>query len=113
MIKNITTAEHYPWGGLCDGWRLLERAELSVIQERVPPGAGEVEHYHQRARQCFYVLQGALEIQIADRRFSLTVADSVEVPPGERHRVRNTGAVDAVFLVISAPSTRGDRTNLE
>ncbi len=52
MIKNTTTAEHYTWGSVCEGFRLLDRAELSVIQERIPPGAAELRHYHQRARQC-------------------------------------------------------------
>jgi mannose-6-phosphate isomerase-like protein (cupin superfamily) len=113
MIKNTTTAEHYTWGSVCEGFRLLDRAELSVIEERIPPGAGELRHFHQQARQCFYVLQGALEIQVADEQFQLSVADSLEVSPGQPHRVRNTGVADAVFLVISAPSKRADRTNLE
>ena len=50
MSENITsidqeTAEHYAWGSVCDGWHLLKHPELSVIQERVPPGVGEVKHY--------------------------------------------------------------------
>ena len=40
-ISGIDTAEHYTWGGVCDGWHLLKDPTLSVIQERVPPGAGE------------------------------------------------------------------------
>ena len=45
MIKNISTAQHYRWGDACDGWRLLNRPNLSVMQERIPPGAGEVSHF--------------------------------------------------------------------
>ena len=33
------TAEHYTWGDGCDGWHLVKGADLSVIQERMPPGA--------------------------------------------------------------------------
>jgi hypothetical protein len=30
------TAEHYVWGGTCDGWHLVRSLELSIIQERMP-----------------------------------------------------------------------------
>lgn len=52
MIMNTTTAEHYRWGGVCDGVRLLERAELSVIDERIPPGALEFKHSKPRIGQA-------------------------------------------------------------
>jgi hypothetical protein len=37
-IVSLENAEHYNWGGACDGWHLLKSAALSVIQESVPPG---------------------------------------------------------------------------
>jgi hypothetical protein len=48
---DVHRAEYYSWGGVCDGWHLLKHPDLSVIQERVPAGAGEVRHYHMRARR--------------------------------------------------------------
>jgi mannose-6-phosphate isomerase-like protein (cupin superfamily) len=113
MIKNTTTAEHYRWGDVCDGWRLVNRPDLSVIQERIPPGAGEVRHYHERARQLFFVLDGELEIEVRDEVHRLKRGDSLEVSPGDTHRVRNLASADASFLVVSAPGTQGDRMNLE
>ncbi|MGA8345596.1 MAG: hypothetical protein WB781_26940, partial [Candidatus Sulfotelmatobacter sp.] len=35
-------AEHYRWGVDCDGWHLVKDAQLSVIEEFMPPGAAEV-----------------------------------------------------------------------
>jgi len=113
MVKNVDTAEHYRWGQACDGWHLLQRSDLSVIQERIPPGAGEISHYHDRARQLFYVLSGELRIQLGEQRFRVAMGDSLEIPPGAHHRVRNEGDADATFLVVSAPTTRGDRVDLE
>jgi mannose-6-phosphate isomerase-like protein (cupin superfamily) len=84
-----------------------------VIQERIPPGLGEVLHYHARAKQLFYVIEGELEIELAGEKVMLTFGDSLEVAPMQHHRVRNTSIADAHFLVISSPSTTGDRTNLE
>jgi mannose-6-phosphate isomerase-like protein (cupin superfamily) len=111
-VTNAASAEHYVWGEVCEGWRLLARPDLSVIRERIPPGRGEVAHYHDRARQMFFVLSGGLEMQIEAARFTLTAGDAIEIPPGQRHRVRNVLAEDALFLVISAPTTTGDRVEV-
>ena len=112
MIRNRTTVEHYKWGH-ADGWRLLDRADLSVIQERMPPGSAEVKHLHRRARQLFYVLEGKIEMEIRGEVLELGTGDAVEVAPGEAHRVRNTSSADASLIVISAPSTSGDREENE
>ena len=58
MTISIENAEHYIWGEVCDGWHLLKRDDISIIQERVPAGGAEVMHYHSRARQFFYILDG-------------------------------------------------------
>jgi len=112
MIKNTATADHYRWGSICEGWRLLDHPGLSVIQERVPKNAGEQPHYHEHARQLFYVLSGCLMIEMSGNFHNLNQGDALEVPPGAAHSVRNPGENDATFLVISAPCTRGDRINL-
>lgn len=113
MITNISTAEHYRWGSVCDGWRLLNRADLKVIQERIPSQAAEVMHFHERARQLFYVLGGQLVIELRGEVFRMSPGDSLEVPPGAAHRVKSFGDIDVSFIVVSAPTTQGDRTNLE
>ena len=41
---------------------MLNRPELSVIQERVPPGDRERRHLHSKARQFFYVLHTCMAI---------------------------------------------------
>jgi mannose-6-phosphate isomerase-like protein (cupin superfamily) len=113
MIRNLTNAPHYTWGHACDGWRLVDRDDLSVIRERVPPGAGEALHRHQRAEQVFIVLSGELLIEVESVAATLRAGDSLEVRPGSAHRVSNPGGIDVWFLVVSAPSTRGDRQNLD
>lgn len=102
-------APHYEWGTNCDGWRLVDRPELSVIEERVPPGAAEEWHVHDRARQFFYVLSGRAEMRTTSGVADLAPGMGVEVPPGVAHQFANVGDCDVVFLVTSTPSTRGDR----
>lgn len=108
-----TTSEHYVWGDVCDGWRLLDGPDLSVIEERVPAGASEIWHTHTRARQFFYVLKGTATLVFADDVVLLRAGQGLEVPPGRPHRFENRSDDEVVFLVISTPTTRGDRVDLE
>jgi len=112
-VVNAQNADHYTWGAGCDGWRLLNKSDLAVTQERIPPGLGEVKHYHARSRQVFYVLHGRLQIETGDDVAQLSDGDSFEVPPGQPHNVRNPFDEDVHFLVVSSPSTANDRFNLE
>ena len=104
-----STAEHYVWGGVSSGWRLLNRSDLSVIQERVPPAAGEVRHRHLKARQFFFVLSGTATIEFEDGDVDFGPGQGVEIAPGLRHRFVNRSNCDVEFLTISAPTTAGDR----
>jgi len=112
MLTSVENAEHYIWGGNCDGWHLLKRDDVSVIQERVPAGGSEVMHYHERARQFFYVLEGEGMILFEDDEVILQKGQGLEIIPLTKHQFKNNSREDVHFLVISVPSTRGDRINL-
>ncbi len=108
-VVSRKNADHYSWGSNCDGWHLLRNSKLSVIEERVPPGAGETHHYHQDAQQFFYVISGQVTVQIEDKTFHLAIGEGIFVKPGQPHQLMNAGEVDARFLVISAPPSHGDK----
>ncbi|HTD28280.1 MAG TPA: cupin domain-containing protein [Xanthomonadaceae bacterium] len=102
-------ARHYLWGDANDGWHLLEGEDLSVIEERVPPGGAESRHRHRNARQFFYVLSGVATLEVDGVAHALAAGEGLHVPPGSAHQLRNQGTVDACFLVVSAPRSHGDR----
>jgi mannose-6-phosphate isomerase-like protein (cupin superfamily) len=108
-VINAAGAERYAWGSGCEGWHLLKRDDLSVIQERAPPGSAEVRHRHARARQFFFVLEGEATLEIDGVAHVLGSRDGVEVPAGAAHQFRNESPRDVVFLVISTPASHGDR----
>lgn len=110
--SSIEDSEHYVWGQVCDGWHLLKMPDLSVIQERVPPGAGEATHFHTRARQFFYVIKGKATLEFSEKSVTFSAGQGVHVPPGIEHRFTNASSEEVIFLVISSPSTAGDRTNV-
>ena len=112
MLTSIANAEHYVWGEVCDGWHLLKRDDMSVIQERVPAGGAEVTHYHNTARQFFYILDGQGTMVFDDQTVVLEKGQGIEIPPQVKHQFKNLSNEAVHFLVISMPSTEGDRTNL-
>jgi mannose-6-phosphate isomerase-like protein (cupin superfamily) len=111
MVVSTESAEHYVWGKHCDGWHLLKRDEMSIIQERVPAGGTEDIHRHDKARQFFYILDGEGTMAFEDGEVVLHKGEGLEIPPQVRHQFRNQSGTDVHFLVFSVPTTRGDRVN--
>ncbi len=112
MVISIENAEHYIWGEVCDGWHLLKRDDMSVIHERVPAGGAEVMHYHNVSRQFFYILDGEGVMIFDDRQMVLNKGQGIEISAQVKHQFKNQSNADVHFLVISVPSTRGDRINV-
>ena len=108
---SAASAEHYRWGAASEGWHLLQRDDLSIIQESVPAGEAEVRHYHQRARQFFFILEGQGTMLLADEEIWLEQGCGLEIPPGVPHQFCNRSDHEVHFLVISMPRSHGDRIN--
>lgn len=106
---DVSRAAHYTWGANCDGWHLVQQPGLSVIQERMPPGAAEVRHFHRHARQFFYILSGTALLEVDGQRAALRAGQGLEVAPGQPHQIFNESAEAVEFLVISQPPSHGDR----
>jgi uncharacterized cupin superfamily protein len=98
---------------ICDGWRPVDTPELSVVEERVPPGARELRHYHNQARQFFYALLGTAVLETEGKEHQIPAGSGIEVAQGVQHKFINKSDQDVAFLVISAPSTKADRINVE
>jgi mannose-6-phosphate isomerase-like protein (cupin superfamily) len=111
-VVDIRSGERYQWGAGSEGWHLLKRSDLSVIQERVPPGDRERRHFHSRARQFFYVLRGQAVLEVDGARFELTAGQGLEIAPGAPHQFMNESPEAVTFLVVSAPPSHGDRTDV-
>lgn len=113
QVISRDNAEHYTWGEVCDGWHLLRDAGLSVIQERVPPGAAEQRHYHEHAQQFFFILAGEATLEVDGRIHVLQPHQGLAIAPRQPHRLENESDQDLIFIVISAPPSHGDRVAVE
>ncbi|WP_435923584.1 cupin domain-containing protein [Paenibacillus sp. DYY-L-2] len=103
------SAEHYLWGDQCDGWHLVKGEDLSIIHERMPANTSEIKHYHERARQFFFVLSGAATMIMEDQEITIHPQEGLEIPPLVPHQMCNKSGEAVEFLVISQPNSRGDR----
>ena len=110
---STNNAEHYIWGDACDGWHLVKSQELSIIEERMPPQTAERRHLHNKADQFFYVLAGEATMEVERQFVTLRAHTGIFIEHGRPHKIHNRSDEDVTFLVISRPSTRGDRQDLE
>ena len=108
-VVSIENAEHYRWGDASEGWHLLKSDELSVIEERVPPGDSDARHYHRVAQQFFYVLAGEATLEVAGDIHNLSSGQGLAVPATVPHQLSNQSTDVLRFLVVSQPMSHGDR----
>jgi mannose-6-phosphate isomerase-like protein (cupin superfamily) len=127
VVSRENPLTHYVWGDNCDGWNLVDKAELSVKMERMPPHTAEQEHFHRRARQFFFILKGSATfvvveglgtvegvetVERVETRIAVMAQQGLEIPAGLRHRIMNESEEDLEFILCSQPSTAGDRVNI-
>lgn len=112
MKVSRARARHYQWGQGADGWQLLNQPGLSVIEEIMPPGSNETAHWHSKARQFFYVLEGTLVLQFSSSQVELNSGEGFHIAPEQVHQARNDSDENCRFLVISSPHSHGDRVDV-
>ena len=106
-------APSFTWRDVCEGWTLLDTANLHVIQERMPPATCELLHVHTHVRQLYFVLEGEAAIDFDDRTQLLRAGDALAIEPLRPHRMTNRSQQPLEFLVISSAPPRQDREDLE
>ncbi len=111
MKKSKENSEHYNWGNKCSGWHLIKSENLSVIEELMPPNTSEQKHYHNFSEQYFYILDGTATFEIDKEVLEINKGEGIHIYPQIVHRIKNENSVDLKFIVISQPTTRGDRIN--
>lgn len=102
-------ANHYNWGNLCDGWQLVKRDDMSIIEEKMPPHTTEQMHYHRKSRQFFYILSGEATMILNFKKIVLLANEGIEIAPNTIHQMTNNNEKNVHFLVVSVPKSHGDK----
>jgi mannose-6-phosphate isomerase-like protein (cupin superfamily) len=111
-ISDKSAAKHYKWGNDCDSWILVDTFGLSVKQESMPIGREEKLHKHHFSQQYFYVLAGCATFFVDGDTITVEAEQGLLIPAGKPHYIKNASEQQLDFLVISQPSTEGDRKDL-
>lgn len=75
----------------------------SLAEARLRPGQATTPHYHPRAEEIYYILEGRGSMDLAGETREVGPGDAIAIPPGLRHTIRNTGAGVLKFLCCCAP----------
>lgn len=75
-----------------------------MAEVSVPPGGGPGPHLHRREDESFHLLQGTLTVQAGEKTINACAGDFVYLPRGVVHSFRNTGDIDAKFLLVVTPA---------
>lgn len=65
-----------------------------------------------RPGSFFFVLNGVLTMELEGKEHQIGIQQGIEIPPGSKHQARNDNDSAVEFIVISHPTTRGDRIDL-
>jgi mannose-6-phosphate isomerase-like protein (cupin superfamily) len=84
----------------------------SLAEARLAPGQTTTAHYHRRAEEIYYILQGEGRMTLAEETRSVGPGDAIAIPPGMVHTITNTGSAPLVFLCCCAPAYEHDDTVL-
>ncbi len=76
----------------------------TVIETLTPPGAGPPPHLHHREEERFLLISGELTFHLGGEARVLKAGDTIIGPRGIAHHFVNTGASDAIFVVVIVPA---------
>src|SRR5579883_2735162 len=63
----------------------------SLAEARVPVGGSTQEHYHVKTEEIYYITAGTGRLRIEGETREVKVGDSIAIPPGQKHKLWNTG----------------------
>jgi mannose-6-phosphate isomerase-like protein (cupin superfamily) len=76
----------------------------SLAEARLQPGQSTDEHYHAKSEEIYYITHGSGRMRIGTELREVAVGDAIAIPPGQRHKLWNTGAEPLRLLCCCAPA---------
>jgi mannose-6-phosphate isomerase-like protein (cupin superfamily) len=76
----------------------------SLAEARLPVGGATQEHFHPRAEEIYFITHGMGKIRIAGETREVRAGDAIAIPPGQKHKLWNTGDETLRLLCCCAPA---------
>ena len=84
----------------------------SLAEARIPIGGATMEHYHPRAEEIYYITHGTGRMKLGHEERDVRPGDAIAIPPGQAHKLWNTGDAPLRLLCCCAPGYEHDDTVL-
>jgi mannose-6-phosphate isomerase-like protein (cupin superfamily) len=84
----------------------------SLAEATISPGAATALHRHAATEEIYHVTAGTGVMILADETFPVTAGDTILIPPGTAHCVRNTGLELLRILCACTPPYSHNDTEL-
>lgn len=82
----------------------------SLAEARLPVGGATQEHYHPKAEEIYYITHGTGKMRIEGEERDVKPGDAIAIPPGQKHKLWNTGNEVMRLLCCCAPAYEHDDT---
>jgi mannose-6-phosphate isomerase-like protein (cupin superfamily) len=76
----------------------------SLAEARIPAGGSTQEHYHPRTEEIYFITAGTGRMRIEGETREVKPGDAIAIPPGQRHKLWNTGPETLRLLCCCAPA---------
>ena len=84
----------------------------SLAEARLQPGQATEEHYHAKTEEIYYITQGTGRLRVGEEIREVRAGDAIAIPPGQRHKLWNTGTESLRLLCCCAPAYSHADTDL-
>ena len=105
VLEKTKRDDHRPWGFyrvLADEDTFKSKRIVVYPQKRLSL------QRHRRRDEHWYILDGHAEVTLDDKTLELGSGESVNIPGGSRHRIKNTGSEDVVFIEVQTGDYFGE-----
>ena len=82
----------------------------SLAEARLPVGASTQEHFHPKAEEIYYITHGTGQMRIENETRDVKPGDAIAIPPGQKHKLWNTGVAPLRLLCCCAPAYEHEDT---
>ena len=87
-------------------------SKQSLAEATVPPGGVTILHKHGIAEEIYHITEGIGIMTLGDDGFEVGVGDTICIPPGTPHMIRNTCEKELKILCCCAPAYSHEDTEL-
>ena len=93
------------WGGMWFMKDHLDTGELGFTVLELEPGGKGKEHDHGEDGQeeVYYVVEGQIDVELADDTVTLGTDEAIRLDPGEARQMHNRGDQRAKLVLVGAP----------